>query len=256
MAKSQPTVILGVNKAEILHRLPPKATGMIALQGDTDLQGLDLHTVAMSREKMEYRVDELHPINYIAAFRLTELALQVLVYQRPIKNNGESRLSGDNSIGIGGHVDRPDFVYNEDESLNFLASVQKSGTTEWVQEIMLARDGQPVEMPMLVYTDVIYDPSNEVGKTHLGLFGQFFFDEKTEIVGSEDQIVDPHWCNVEDLGNEKYRFENWSKFIVPLCNHIADLWKTDETFREHLKSLTKVPEPETLEPGSDSADSQ
>jgi len=125
------------------------------------------------------------------------------------KGNGESRLSENHSIGIGGHPDRADVVYNSNDSLNLFATAVAGAKRENSEEVTLS------ETPsQLRFLGLIYDPSNDVGRYHLGLFGILFVSAECTATSNENQILNPHWVDVDAISDAGYNFESWSAIIL------------------------------------------
>jgi len=221
---SKPEVTIGIDKSEVFYRLPADAAGMIHLDVRKFLDSVSRFASVQERELLENDRTKLHPINYNAIVRVTPKLtggndFAFLVYQRPAKGNSEARLSGNHSIGIGGHPDRADVVYNDNSSINLYQSAVAGAKRENREEVTLSEGTSSIK-----FQGVIYDPSNDVGRYHLGLFGISFVGPGCTIQTNENQILNPHWMDAEKYNNGEYNFENWSKIILESLNQ-SDLEK-------------------------------
>jgi predicted NUDIX family phosphoesterase len=211
---AKPEVTIAIDKAEVFYRLPASAEGLIEMDVRQFFKDVSRYGSVQERELLESDRTKLHPINYNAVVRVTRLAgeakrFEFLVYQRPAKGNGESRLAGNHSIGIGGHPDRSDVVYNENDSLNLYATAVAGAKRENQEEVTLS------ETPsQLRFLGLIYDPSNDVGRYHLGVFGILFVSADCTATSNENQILNPHWVDVDAIHTGDYNFESWSSIVL------------------------------------------
>lgn len=212
---SKPESIVYIDKAAVFYELPARAAGVIECDVEAMFKNLDIHTGQASRDLLENNPYKLHPITYgtigkwvdVAGAERVETELAILVYDRPVKGNGEVRLSGMSSIGIGGHYERFDVKHNDDGSIALYKTTVETGLREKNEEVTLdhmVTDATP--------TAVIYDPSDNVGLYHLGVWGLSMVPSETEIVGSEDQILNPRWELLESINPAK--FESWSRLLI------------------------------------------
>lgn len=217
---AKPEVTIALDKAEVFYRLPAYASGVIPNDVEEFLNSVSRYASIQERELLESDRTKLHPINYHAIVRVTPIEVvggastsnkyEWLVYRRPSKTDGESRLAGNHSIGFGGHPDGIDVMYNDNKSINLLASMYLTAAREINEEIDLN-----VRLQDLKFQGLIYDPSNDVGRYHLGLFGIIFVPGDAEILSSEDQIVNPQFVDIETLAtSDDYNFESWSQLVL------------------------------------------
>ncbi len=121
---------------------------------------------------------------------------------------GESRLHGNYSIGLGGHVDIAPST--QDELLSVLRS---EAARELQEEIGLVAN--PLRIRFL---HAIVDGTNSVGRVHLGLLAIYMVSvEDSEIMKFEDAICDGKFVPLRSLVEEPETFgrlENWSKAVA------------------------------------------
>lgn len=114
------------------------------------------HAIYLEREKAETDPTHLQLIPYIV-LKQNDL---IFAYTR-LKNTSETRLHHKKSIGIGGHVDWCASY------ASLWSQVELGAYTELFEEMNI----EPIESFLKInHTNhCIYDPSNDVGKVHLGI---------------------------------------------------------------------------------------
>ncbi len=126
-------------------------------------------------------------------------AIHLFTYTRG-GGSGESRLHAKRSVGIGGHISEEDSADGADP---YTTGMQR----ELAEEINLGSQ----------YTDtregLIYDPSNEVGKVHLGVVHRFVL-ESPQVTSNEADIAEGSFVKVDDLKAENDRLETWSQLAI------------------------------------------
>src|SRR5690606_22507248 len=107
---------------------------------------------------------------------------EVLLYQRG-KGVGESRLVGNHSVGIGGHVSDTE-AYIEHISGTLYSNKECIYNTAWIEanEELDAEYSSDFEN-----LDIIYDDSDEVGAVHLGVCAKIHV---TYAEFKEDELID------------------------------------------------------------------
>jgi predicted NUDIX family phosphoesterase len=114
--------------------------------------------------------------------------------------SGEARLHAKRSVGIGGHISREDAADGADP---YSTGMQR----ELVEEVQLdSKYSQTRE-------GLIYDPSNDVGKVHLGVVHRFVLEEPS-VSSNEADLAEGGFVSIEDLLNEKERLETWSQLAI------------------------------------------
>lgn len=185
------------------------------------LAGLTGAVVCKTRLAMEEDLDLVHPILYLLVVDST--GKRFVKYLRG-SNGTETRLR-DNSCGFGGHVDIIDFVFTDKGVLDPVATVQASGYRELYEELQLTApanfdyaDGQAAKLapPYGIMHDVgvIYEPNDEVGKTHLAIVCVFQLADGITFRSGEDDISAPAWMEFDAPEVNELKFENWSRFIL------------------------------------------
>lgn len=114
--------------------------------------------------------------------------------------SGEKRLHAKRSVGIGGHISQEDAVDGADP---YTTGMQR----EIAEEIKLdsgytgTREG------------LLYDPSNDVGKVHLGVVHRFIL-ESPNVESNEDDLAEGGFVSVADLKQDMDRLETWSQLAI------------------------------------------
>lgn len=172
----------------------------------------------VQRDEAEVSADLLHLISY--AMIVDPVTGKVLTYQRGSKGS-ETRLVK-RSLGFGGHVTAAN--YEEDpETLGvvpgMVAELQEElGIDPEIIKYQL-RD-MYVRPNKLGHLDrkgqVIYDPCEEVGKTHLGVHAVLFVTSDQIGAAESGMIEDLQWVDIVDLlDKDQYEtYESWSKTLI------------------------------------------
>jgi len=165
------------------------------------------HGQYMDREAAEETPEYKQLIPYVV---LCTGAERVLVYKRT-KKSGEGRLHDKKSIGIGGHVNPVD---GKDPMQAFLSSVSRE-----IDEELEFSEVPKTESLNVVPVGLIYDPSNEVGKVHLGLVIKITVAEEGLALPEprDPAVAEFEYANLEDLKeNPPENLENWSKMALEI----------------------------------------
>lgn len=156
--------------------------------------------VYLDRPYAETDPDFLQIIPYVVIHRDNK---EVFVYTR-LKKGAETRLHSNMSVGIGGHVD---FQFNLSPYDNYLSTISKE-INEELDLINFSSDGTKFEGPL----QTIYDPTNEVGKVHLGILFKYDIENSTCTV-KETEKIEGKFYPIEQLKTIE-NFENWSKIAL------------------------------------------
>jgi len=113
---------------------------------------------------------------------------------------GEARLHAKRSIGIGGHISREDAAGGTDP---YSTGMHR----ELAEEVQLESNYQESRVGLL------YDPSNDVGKVHLGVVHKFVLD-LPDVKSNEADLAEGGFVSVEQLRNDLDRLETWSQLAI------------------------------------------
>jgi predicted NUDIX family phosphoesterase len=114
--------------------------------------------------------------------------------------SGESRLHAKRSIGIGGHISAEDAAGGADP---YRAGMQR----ELDEEVEI---GSPFAESM---EGLIYDPSNDVGRVHLGVVHRLVL-ERPAVRSNEADLADGGFVSLTELRQDFDRLETWSQLVL------------------------------------------
>ncbi len=114
--------------------------------------------------------------------------------------SGEARLHAKRSVGIGGHISREDAAGGADP---YSTGMHR----ELSEEVQLESGYQEY------CHGLIYDPSNDVGKVHLGVVHRFVL-ERPEVQSNEADLAEGGFVSVDELRAEMDRLETWSQLAI------------------------------------------
>ncbi len=128
----------------------------------------------------------------------------VFHYQRSAWG-GESRLHGQRSIGVGGHINRSDVMPLWSDVTPI---VEWARDRELAEEFDVATPGQPRLVGFL------NDDTTEVGRVHLGVVYEYRLD-RAEVQPREKRVhIHYGFVSVPDLIARIAEYESWSQFII------------------------------------------
>lgn len=127
------------------------------------------------------------------------------------KRAGETRLVGNRSIGIGGHINPADDMplFNTDFSETYLAAVDR----EVAEEVSVETSHTNHIVALL------NDESNEVGSVHLGIVHYWVLDTPN-VSKREQMITQMAFMTSAELQGVKDTLETWSGLCV---DHLAEM---------------------------------
>ncbi|MEM9643446.1 MAG: phosphoesterase [Planctomycetota bacterium] len=125
--------------------------------------------------------------------------IHVFTYTRG-GGSGESRLHAKRSIGIGGHISAEDA---EGEGNPYLIGMQR----ELDEEVRI--DSEYVNHR----EGILYDPSNDVGRVHIGIVHRFVLDSP-RVTSQEDDLAEGGFVPLSELREQFDRLETWSQLVL------------------------------------------
>lgn len=119
----------------------------------------------------------------------------------------ESRLHGAISIGIGGHVD---VAPPNPGAAHLKVTLELEAHRELFEEIGV------VTKDLIDFTGVIIDPTNAVGRVHLGLLTRVHLTDRDMLTLEDGMIEQGQFRTLTELRQPEIydRLENWSKAVV------------------------------------------
>ena len=125
--------------------------------------------------------------------------LKLFTYTRG-GGSGEKRLHSRRSVGIGGHISKEDAAGGSDP---YVTGMRR----ELAEEVQLESS----------YTEfregLIYDPSSDVGKVHLGVVHRFVLDGPG-VKSNEADMADGGFVSVDELKADRDQLETWSQLAI------------------------------------------
>lgn len=185
-----------------------------------NITDLGQYAVIAQREWLETNKDYRQILPYLVLRQENTLEDKFLLYRR-VKGSGESRLLGKYSIGVGGHIDACDLVFNKDNTIDVKKVIGNSITRELNEETDIAPyfiDSLAVEIASEFGQ---YEPTylklsgNDTDLVHLGL--ATVVTVETDVQLNEKGMEKVGWFTAKEL-HEKYfnDLENWSKYLIEI----------------------------------------
>ncbi|MNY07169.1 hypothetical protein D3C86_1399610 [compost metagenome] len=122
----------------------------------------------------------------------------------------ESRLRGEYSMMLGGHLSVDDFaqltldLFSSDEDLSDCTYILR----ELSEELIVDSD------PVVVSRGYIYDDSRVVSTQHLGLVYEVSIDKPNFKIGERGFLLHPKFERIEEIRSRRLDFENWSWMLM------------------------------------------
>lgn len=130
----------------------------------------------------------------------------ILTYRRGSKGD-EGRLHAKRSVGIGGHVKNPGYVTSD---LSLLFRISQEARREIEEELYIDIGDSVAFVP----TGLIYDPSDPVGRVHLGITFVIYLSSKDGIGANCPSIEDVWWEPIDRLRRAPDSYESWSVLLL------------------------------------------
>lgn len=170
------------------------------------------------RDTLEGDENHRQLLPYIVLTKTFDGVTKYFAYRRG-KGVGEARLSGNVSIGVGGHIDLAD-IQHVGSVLAPMETVIASVQRELQEEIEFhSESGEDLDM-RFSSVGALVDNSNPVGKVHLGLVLQAHLEgENGDAKCAEEELETLGWYTASELLDSGMPLENWTKI---LCLQFAE----------------------------------
>lgn len=199
-------------------------TGLgFSVEGDQVIQDkgqlFDLDAHLEERDECETDESLLQVIPYIT-LRDPETD-RIFVYTRG-KQNGDARLTGKCSVGLGGHVE-----LEPNSTFDFLDIIAMEAARELIEETSLTEEGYLEVVTetigeILAHADyqLIYTDIDAVSRVHLGVAFEYLIDS-TKLTGDEENIItDVNWLTKDEIRemdqSGTIELEQWSRMVLGL----------------------------------------
>jgi predicted NUDIX family phosphoesterase len=156
---------------------------------------------------------------------------EVLAYKRPSAGN-ESKLHGNWSVGVGGHIDVVDFIFLDEENTMAEKAIRASGATiglfntvepvptidlqatvaQSVARELMEELGYELKAEDIKFEGFIVSDENEVSRVHTALHCFVEVDDSVEFVVDVDSIAELTWIAPNLLGTLG-NLEAWTRII-------------------------------------------
>lgn len=137
-------------------------------------------------------------IPYVLIRYSDETGTYIFQYVRG-KGQGEKRLHALRSIGIGGHISTDDTTGDD---------WYRTGMARELEEEVIFEKSSDAQI-----IGLIYDPSNDVGKVHLGIVHLMELDGPT-VRAREEDLLEAGFLPIETIVAEIDRLETWSRLCI------------------------------------------
>lgn len=207
-----PQSILAVKTKDIITALNLKE-GMNTCSLTNFVAAAQNSLVIGQREQLEKDESCLQVLPYLLIVKSSPRKPTRFKAYRRGKGVGESRLSGNVSIGFGGHVDLAD-VAHEESVIDLKQTVMQAAVREVAEELIF--DGQAGSEDDLEIFDIglIVDTSNEVGRVHLGVVLGVSMPENRDCATAEDELEDMPFLTADELLASGLPLENWTRIAL------------------------------------------
>lgn len=156
-----------------------------------------------SRPECETNFDWKQIIPYVVVRVPTEQQL-VLAYYRSV-SAGESRLHGQRSIGLGGHIEPDDL--DLDSPRPFVERIKAAAMRELIEE------GVPAHKGLLSFRGFVNHELTDVGRVHFGVVYELTLRD-VKLTDPDPEIAELQFVPWRSLIPAIGEFEDWSKRIL------------------------------------------
>jgi predicted NUDIX family phosphoesterase len=178
-----------------------------------DFQGflpLDAERVRALYERIEVlplerdKAEEDPSFKQLVAYNVVRSDGRYLAYLRG-KGQGEARLRGNRSIGVGGHIN------SGDQATLFLDDHLKAAAFRELFEEVRVPKGLDLR-----FVGLLNDDSNEVGSVHLGLVYLAELPPSTDAAKLKRQrsVAQLSFAEATELRRDREQFETWSRIMI------------------------------------------
>lgn len=201
---------IAVIACDALSRFVP-GSGLFHEQKDfSDLFRSSLRSMRRSDAERSYDVVQLVSV-FVVRFED-----KFLTYMRSARLP-ESRLHGEYSIMLGGHLNIEDFDQLE-------MSFSFGGQSEMAEAMLIRELSEELvldEMPRIRRFGLLYDASRDVSRQHLGLV--YLVDIKSEKfeIGERGFLMNPKLETLDQIKGRRSDFENWSWMLIDNMEFLA-----------------------------------
>lgn len=215
---------------ETIESIYPVGISDAVVTGE-NYEAIDAATMILPRYMAENSKTTRHPIPYTALYKPS--TKQIYVYRRG-KGVGEQRLTGNASVGFGGHVDiTPETLKeamtthcyelthdmsSQDVNESVVTGVFNPHTAilHCAEREIFEETGVMLNRNQTSNLGVLRDDSDEVGMAHLGWLSVKIIRDDQEIQTAEAELDDVGWMTLSEIDVEcpQLKLESWSKILI------------------------------------------
>lgn len=160
------------------------------------------------REALEKDESKRQFLPYVVMSKEEDGKIKVFAYRRG-KGVGEARLSGNVSIGIGGHIDMVDVIH-DDSVINVVGTIMNAMSRELGEEVILQDAGEALNLGSI---GILLDNSNAVGKVHMGMVILAQLPPEAKVECKEEELETLGFMTPQELLDSGLPLENWTKIL-------------------------------------------
>ena len=182
------------------------------LNFDVDRYTKELFAPGVMSFKLREKVETDPSYKQLIPYVIMSYGGKFLNYVRG-KRAGETRLVGNRSIGIGGHINPVD-----DGGIPLFANMQDIYRTAVEREVSEEVEVATEHSDRIVA--LLNDDSNEVGQVHLGIV-HFWTLDSEKVSKREQMITQMSFASSEELEKDRDNLETWSSLCLSHLDEMA-----------------------------------
>ena len=182
------------------------------------------HLIVGERSWLEQDPTYRQVLPYIVLYRINAQGQREYFAYRRTSGVGESRLAGNASVGVGGHLDVQDLrVFDNTNVLHLFDSMTSGATREIAEEVKIHAPASGDVGGLLQYdlngmipSLVVLDDTNEVGQVHAGMvfFIEVPADATVTVAEAELEQFGVPMQTAKALLEGGLPLENWTRFVL------------------------------------------
>jgi predicted NUDIX family phosphoesterase len=204
-SQGHPEHLTGPYSEEIVIVVPIDALSAIGLhQGFNPDPGPILAEVfrpGVARGMLRSRAERDPCFKQLIGYVILRHGEKIFHYRRS-RGGSETRLAGQRSVGLGGHLNLEDVATSIDP-----ASLERSIRRELAEEVNL------IETPTLTPRGILSDDTTEVGRVHLGVVILVHVPD-TAVLLRDPTLADGRFDPISGLVGLEREFEGWSRLCL------------------------------------------
>jgi predicted NUDIX family phosphoesterase len=221
MSKAKyPGVILAIDRDFIVKNfgLQQGFTPVVSADAQDLLEQMTPHLVLKQRTALETDPRFLQLLPYVCIKQQDHnddgKSFDGIMMYRRTKKVGEQRLAGNTSIGLGGHIELEDIVFDGDAAFD-LSKILTQNLWRELREELKGFETIPSSFEIkFSFKGFITDYANEVGNVHIALVYEVVVPHASKLIIGEDELEQVGFLNFENFVHPT-RFEQVGDFDTP-----------------------------------------